>query len=110
MVQHWSWQNWQTFLSENVVDLAVFRPDVENQAVLLLEGVEAERALVVVHQVTEGVLQLPDEMSTEVSLQVVKVGRGLMADLTLQVKVALSVQRLLLRCWSGENGGRFVLD
>ena len=96
MVQDWSWQNRQIFLSENVVNLAVFTPDMEDQTVLLLEGVEAERALVVVHQVSEGVLQLPDEMSAEVSLQVVEVGGGLMAHLALQVKVALSVQRLLL--------------
>ena len=96
MVQHWSWQNWQILLSENVVDLAVFTPDVEDQAVLLLEGVGADRALVVVHQVTEGVMQLPDEMSAEVGLQVVEASRGLLTDLTLQVKVALSVQGLLL--------------
>ena len=96
MVQHGSRQNRQILLSENVVDLAVFTPDMEDQAVLLLEGVEAERALVVVHQVTEGLLQLPDEMSAEVGLQVVEAGRGLLTDLTLQVKVALSVQGLLL--------------
>ena len=96
VAQHWSRQNRQIFLSENVVNLAVFTPDMEDQTVLLLEGVEAERALVVVHQVGEGVLQLPDEMPAEVSLQVVEVGGGLMAHLALQVKVALSVQRLLL--------------
>ena len=88
----------------------MFTPDVEDQAVLLLEGVEAECALVVVHQVGEGVLQLPDEMSAEVSLQVVEVGRGLLTDLALQVKVALGVQRLLLGGRSRGDGEGFVPD
>ena len=96
MVQDWSWQNRQIFLSQNVVNLAVLTPDMHDEAVLLLECVEAERALVVVYQVREGVPELPDEVPAEVALQLVKVGGALLTDLALQVKVALRGQRLLL--------------
>ena len=67
MVQYWSRQNREIFLSENVVNLAVLTPDMHDEAVLLLEGVEAERALVVVHQVREGVPQLPNEVPAEMA-------------------------------------------
>ena len=72
------------------------RAFVEDEALLLLEGVEAQFALVLVHQVREGLPQFPGEVSAEVSLQVVETVHRLLTDLALQIKVALSLQRLLL--------------
>ena len=85
MVQDWSWQNRQIFLSENVVDLAVLAPEMEQEIVLLFELVVAERALHFIDEVVAGLLELLHEVSAEVLLQLVETDYSLLTHLTGQV-------------------------
>ena len=91
-----SGQDHVALLPENIVNLAVLAANVEEEAVFLLESCRAQPTLHVLHDPRELLGKLLHEVPTAVLLQHVETAQLLLADLALQVEVALRVQRHLL--------------